>query len=226
MKFLFYITSAINTEYTNICVHDRFLQTLETIDSVRTKVPNASIILLELSPLPITKEYEDILRDKVDLLEICRDLNVLVHAVTDLAYYKSLVELSGTIQFLSNKQNLDYCKSHDRMFKLSGRYKLSDKFDINLYNSTDVIDKFVFKTKWFYDYSYLRVTRLWSLPTTDIEQYINILPFALQKCKDTNQDIEHSMYEFIPDECVYEVEHVGVEGYVNTMNCDIYYIDE
>ena len=75
-KFLFLVGSSIEhfveEHFSRYTMEQRFFQTLDTIESIRTKVPNAYICLFECSHRPISDEYKTILQEKVDLFLLKR----------------------------------------------------------------------------------------------------------------------------------------------------------
>lgn len=223
MKYVFYITSAISVQESNsyFTPDDRFNQTIETIKSIRNKVNSAKIILNETSPHPLKDEHYNRLLLEVDLLHICTNPMVLYYG-QPLTKCKSKAETLGTLNFFSNKSNFNYCLTFDRLFKISGRYQLSENFDIDVYNLADLQNKYVFKKSRDWGGS-LRETRLWSLPTSLIEQYMLILPKVYKECLFKIIDVEHCYYEYIPKDQVYELETIGVHG---TTADELYYINE
>jgi hypothetical protein len=66
-KFLFLISSSIEhfseEDFSRFNSEERFLQTLDTIKSVRQKVPNAYICLFECSHKPIHQNYKKSLKE-------------------------------------------------------------------------------------------------------------------------------------------------------------------
>ena len=209
MKNLVYVTSAINKFGADKNeVLNRFQETLKTCYSIKKFVPNVTIIIHELSPVPINEFYFYILEQLVDYIKISSDHyeyenNKLIN------YSGTKGELVGSYLFYNDSYIKETCKKFNRIIKVSGRYYLTEKFNIN--DHTDPT-KFTFKRKWWYEPGFLRDTRCWSMPSQYIDKYLTILPLALAKHEQTNQDIEHLMAEFISDELVHEVDQIGVAG--------------
>ena len=159
-KFLFLIGSALkHFQQEKFSAYDedqRFNQTLETIQSVRDKVPNSYIVLFECSAHPIDEKYKEALRDKCDLfLEFYEEpvLKQLYENISErpelITYGKSLLETRGLLNTLYeiNKNNL--FNDSQRVFKLTGRYLLNDDFNIKDYESRFLENRYVIKK---YDY--------------------------------------------------------------------------
>lgn len=209
MKNLVYVMSAINKfNATESEVAYRFQETLKTCYSIKKYVPNVTIIIHELSPVPINEFYFYVLEQLVDHIKISCDHyeyenNELIH------FAGTKGEMLGSQIFYNDPYIREKCNKFNRIIKVSGRYSLTEKFNINHHVDPN---KFTFKRKWWYDPGFLRDTRCWSMPVQYIDKYLEILPLALEIHEQTNKDIEHLMADLIPDELVYEVEQIGVAG--------------
>ena len=64
MSDWFIVTSACNVNYGIFDTDQRFNQTIDTINSIKYFCPNSKIILLEASPITLSKEKQDILNKK------------------------------------------------------------------------------------------------------------------------------------------------------------------
>ena len=110
---------------------ERFDQTKATIASVRRHIPNNKIMVIECSLL--TEEESQYFREHTDIF-----INLYDHA--DKSYIerihshsKAMGEGTMTIYALEYlfANNIEY----ETLFKLSGRYKLTDKFSYDTYNN-------------------------------------------------------------------------------------------
>jgi hypothetical protein len=156
-KFLFLISSSIEhfseEDFSRFNSEERFLQTLDTIKSVRQKVPNAYICLFECSHKPIHQNYKKSLKEKVDLfLELHDDLVIkllyenLNNNKSLLVFGKSLLETRGLLCTLEYFNQNKIFNNFDRVFKLSGRYILNDDFNIQDYETKLLKNYYVIKT--------------------------------------------------------------------------------
>lgn len=205
-KFLFLVGSSLEhfdeKNYSRYSTEQRFYQTLDTIESIRTKVPNAYICLFECSHKPILNEYKKVLQEKVDLfLEFYEDEGLKIiyenlNANSSLfTFGKSLLETRGLLCALYYlKQNQSFTDVQ-RVFKLTGRYSLNEDFEIQDYESkilenhyvaktfeypeieNDIMDDVVYKN--FYAFCYKSkgsiVTGLWSFDRTLFMETIEAL---------------------------------------------------
>lgn len=135
------ITSIIDTpniplSYTNVRSvfnkEQRFEQTKKTILSIREKIHNNKIILIECSRLSDEEKYY--FNENVDYFYNIYDLgnNELIQRMFTIS--KSMGEGTMTICALNIlfENNIEF----DNLFKISGRYWLNNNFDFNIYNNT------------------------------------------------------------------------------------------
>jgi hypothetical protein len=116
---------------------ERFEQTQRTINSIRDKIPNSIIFLIECSLLnenerKYLKENTDIFINLYDL-----DNTALIDDIYSLS--KSLGEGTITIYALEYliKNNIIF----DNFYKLSGRYWLNNNFNYQIFNNDKIIIK-------------------------------------------------------------------------------------
>ena len=130
-KITFIITSVIyfpdkKLSYTDtrsaFTPEQRIVQTMETIKSIRSKLPLASIVLIEMGR---QKNIDSSLINAVDKY-IYNGNNLFVQWAAG-SKYKGLGEAAGLL-FASKK--IEQINS-DIFFKISGRYFLNDGFNIN-----------------------------------------------------------------------------------------------
>lgn len=164
-SYIFLITSTINTsprplgENTSrvrsaYSPDQRFKQTLKTIESIRQRVPDALVLLLENSKL-LTHQHS-VLESVCDKLILFSEDNVAV-TLRD-GPNKGAAEA----YLLMNAQSL--VKQYDCkiLFKLSGRYLLSERFDIDRFP----VDRFGFLER-----DGVVSTRLYSVPGDLLKLY-------------------------------------------------------
>jgi hypothetical protein len=137
---LFLIPSIINTgnapwSYTTVrsvfSADDRFLQTLESITSIRQRMPNAKILLVECSPL--THQQKEVLQTRTDyFLDLSEDPEAIACCIT--------TEKKGLGEAYQTKRAADFIREKNlqfrRLFKLSGRYSLNEEFVETNYSDT------------------------------------------------------------------------------------------
>ena len=145
METLVFITSIIKPPNTPLSYgtrsvytsQERFEQTKITIQSVKEKIPNSKIFLIECSDLN-EQETNYFLENTTYFLNLYKNANLRnnMHSPS-----KSLCEGTMTVcglQFLI-QNNIQY----DNLIKISGRYYLSEKFDFSNFMNDDIAIKYI-----------------------------------------------------------------------------------
>jgi hypothetical protein len=172
MNNLVLITSVICIEnrplsYTNIrsvySHEQRFEQTKKTIQTIREKIPNSKILLVECSNL--NKEMTRYLVENSDYFFNLYEFEKIRNNTIGLS--KSLGEGTMTICAINyiKKNNIEY----DNLFKITGRYWLSDKFNYNYFNNSDIQIHYINGNR---DNT---CTSLYKLHKTNVEEFMNFL---------------------------------------------------
>lgn len=224
-KFAFMVTSAINTKFGVYDTDTRLKQTIDTIDSIKKYVPGAKIILIECGAIPLTEDQETQLNQQVtEIISYNDDEDVKAIFVSD-----NWDVVKNTTEVMCFKRALQHCLDYDlfdgidRVFKISGRYRLNDNFDLAQYvmypNSIVTTHK---HTSQFphqvtlVEYQYM--SRLWSWPAKITERIIDEvydagLNYMAERLSQGGYcDIEHMLYKFLPQDLVLEVNKIGLEG--------------
>lgn len=192
-------------------VEERFLQTLDTIKSIKIKFPNSFCLLIEGSIL--SEEYKNKLFQYYDyILEFGNDELVL-------PYVKNTINIGHGEQKLLEKgvEYLQSCVlpyySTEYIFKLGARYVLSDKFDINIYDKT----KYNFYEEFDNYGKSLEVytTGLYSVPVDKLHEFKFILQNVHNHLSIDTDMIEKYFYDHIPKENVNILKILGLEGRLN-----------
>lgn len=228
------VTSAVYTKYGIYNPQQRIEQTLATVQSARKYIPDAKIILIDNSTVDVQADNSDAFNALVDAVDYYidnsddKDIQHFHNNVTNYDIGKNSMECLGMYKALSyfttNPEIMDVITSSERIFKLSGRYEVTDKFDIAQFDNEQTKSKYVFKKRqpsWISKedtgVDYLLQTRLWSftpdllLPTIKLfETTINNMFATFNQGKYI--DVEHSMAKFIPANKLAEIETVGLQG--------------
>jgi hypothetical protein len=186
---IFGICSSINGPNKGIySIDQRFSQTLETINSIRKYVSNAYLILIDNSELPeiyvesLTKNVDLFISDKFDFND------------------KSNNESRQMIKIIEKIKYMQY----DIFFKISGRYTLIEKFDINIHLNNGInFREFIYGSD---DHCYTTV--LYSFSKSNE----NIMIECYNKLINSNyRDIEHGIYDIL-NKYVNKIDYIGVTG--------------
>ena len=227
-KHAFIVTSAINSKFGVFKPTQRLQQTLATVASIRQRIPDAKIIIMECCGEPIKIEQENLLRTNCDIFidyshnEEVQDLydndnwDVVKNGTEIMCFRRALA-------VLKHEGMLD---GIDRIHKMSGRYLLTDDFDPATYEDSTVVDKIVIGPKYQSQFP-IEVTtvplqymaRLWSWPNSRIDEVVAVYSdsfifFAERLAAGGYVDIEHVLYKFLNPDHVHEVKNLGVEGQI------------
>jgi hypothetical protein len=234
MKNIVLLTSALYTNYGIYNPQDRIKQTLETAQSAKKYIPGAVIILVDNSKVDVQNDTSAEFEELVDLVDYYIDNSddddmKYFHAnVTNYDIGKNTMEAMGLMKALTYISGDDEMKKviadADRIFKLSGRYQVTDKFDITKFSNDTTKDKYVFKRaqpSWINPadtgVTTLLQTRLWSftpnLLLDTMQLYKNILETMITLFNQGKYiDNEHAMSKFISKDRLVELEIVGLQG--------------
>lgn len=233
MDNVFLVTSGLNVESGVVSSTDRFNQTIETARSIRSRVTDAVIILLDGGKYPL------MIDQRKSLLAFYDDvLNFTHHPTIQFAHSQNVnvMYIKGPCESMMLHEACKLLPTNvKRVFKISGRYKLSDEFDISQH---DHRGKYVFKTKedgirYYHDgkdedgsqlqnidhyYTpYQYKTRLYSFCGSMLSQvigdYQNVFQCMVQSYLNHGYiDIEHSMYRTLDENKIVEIDTIGLEG--------------
>lgn len=219
----FFVTSGINCPYGLVSIEDRLKQTHETAVNIKSKVPDSIILLLEGGKDPLRLEQRSYLLEEFDDI-----IDYVNHPTIKFAHDQNVNSLyvKGPCESLMMSETLKliYPESNDRIFKISGRHLLSDRFDIEKHN---VKGKYVFLkqpgvkyyggTINYIDTPFQYKTRLYSICGSMIEQaredFSNIFGGIISSYSNNSFiDIEHATFRTIDPELVHTLDPIGLTG--------------
>ena len=234
MKNIVLLTSALYTNYGIYDPTERIQQTLDTAKSAKKYIPGAVVILVDNSKIDVLNEDGKVFNELIDTVDYyidnCEDPDIQLFHKTCSNYDigKNAMEALGMTKALrhiiSDPALLAEVKQAERIFKLSGRYQVTDKFDIKKFANSTTKDKYVFKKaqpSWINPVdtgvTTLLQTRLWSFTPSLLEDtadmYTNIIETMLELFNQQKYiDNEHAMSKFIPKDKLVELDTVGLQG--------------
>lgn len=234
MKNIVLLTSALYTNYGIYNPAERIKQTLETAHSAKKYIPGAVVILVDNSKVDVQNDESAEINELIDTVDYYidnsddEDIKYFHNNVSNYDIGKNAMEAMGLMKALTYINNDADMKKEiadaDRIFKLSGRYQVTDKFDIAKFSNDATRDKYVFKKaqpSWINPadtgVNTLLQTRLWSftpgLLAETLTLYTNIIENMIKMFNENKYiDNEHSMSKFIPKDKLVEVETVGLVG--------------
>jgi len=200
---LILITSLLNPinkplSYTNIRtiynIEERFQQTLKTIQSVKSKIPNYYIVLIEASKN--IEKYENKFKELVNEYYNFKDDKNITQKVE--SPYKGLGEIYMMLGYLYNNN----INKFDSLIKISGRYYLDNTFEFKIFDNNHN----VFRS--FYDT--VVSTRLYKITNVYFIKFIENLKNSiihLEKGK-SEEEIFYLLMNYI------HTNHLGLSGNV------------
>jgi hypothetical protein len=234
MKNIVLLTSAVYTNYGIYKPAERIQQTLDTAKSAKKYIPGAVIILVDNSKVDVQNDTSAEFEELIDLVDYYidnsddADIKYFHNNVVNYDIGKNAMEAMGLMKALTyiggDEDMKKVIADADRIFKLSGRYQVTDKFDITKFDNANTKDKYVFKKSqpsWIAPadtgVTTLLQTRLWSFTPSlfleTIELYKNIIENMVSLFNQNKYiDNEHSMSKFIPKNKLVELETVGLQG--------------
>lgn len=234
MKNIVLLTSAVYTNYGIYNPVERIQQTLETARSAKKYIPGAVVVLVDNSKIDVQNDTSPEFEELINLVDYYidnsddADIQYFHNNVTNYDIGKNAMEALGLHKALSYIANDPELRAEilasNRVFKLSGRYQVTDKFDINQFHNARTLNKYVFKQAqpaWINPQdtgvTTLLQTRLWSfspdLLDCTVRMYQQIIENMLNLFNQNKYiDNEHSMSKFIPKDQLVEVETVGLVG--------------
>lgn len=230
------ITSALYTNYGIYSAAERIKQTIATAQSVHRYLPGSTIYLVDNSKddvqADMSDEFEQLLELVDHYIDNSDDLDIkhFHNNVTNYDIGKNSMEVIGTLKGLQHIAGDETLRSAlnetNRVFKLSGRYELTNSFDITQFDNENTKDKYVFKKaqiawcdKTVTGVDKLLQTRLWSFTPSLLDETIGMFAKILANMFDTYNkkhyiDVEHSMYKFINQDKLVQLDTVGLKGHI------------
>ena len=228
MKSLFILTSAINSKFGVYKPDQRLQQTIDSINSIKQYVPDAKIAIVEMTGISPTAEQVETLKSHVDYFyDFTTDEAVqdIYNSTDNWDIVKNTTEVMVFSNVLSDMIEQGIDQQFDRIFKMSGRYQLTERFDPAYYDSDTVNNSIVvlerknsqFPLQVTGGMQYQYMSRLWSWPagiTGNIVEAYNtgLTAMATRIHEGGYFDIEHMLYAYLPKNLVVEKPHVGLRG--------------
>lgn len=210
MNNLVLITSIINTpntplSYSNVrsvfTRKERYTQTKKTIQSIKEKIPNYKIMIVECTNF--TEEEKSYFENECDYVLNLWDKKELHYNI--FGVWKSMGE--GTMTIEAFKYIFEKKIDFNNLFKISGRYWLGDKFKYKNF----INDKMVFK----HNENGIITTTLYKIPKIYITELYNLLYKIL--ITDNNKEIMYEkIFTLFADQ--YIINRCGDNSIINFVN--------
>jgi hypothetical protein len=220
----FIITSAIHTSYGKCSTEERIEQTRETLKSIETYAPDSSMVIIDCGEKSVNKNLFD-----CEVIDYTKNEEIQYHLQE---YLKKNIDLEPDIIIKSMLEIMmfgDYLKniksSYDRIFKISGRYKLNSNFNhqkhLEAKNKVVILPPYNSQNLYNFDVKssmFQYMTRCWSfdgsLLLNIIETYDKMKKDIIYASTTKKQaDIEHLLYQHLNKKLVQNIHRMGIEGY-------------
>ena len=232
MKPLFLISSAIHVKHGVFTAEQRLDQTILTLQSIRDKMPDADILVVESSgKQSITDEETEKLKPYIaGLLNFNPDQQVqeIYNMPKDnrdvLKNMTELIVFGKALNFILREQP-ELLNDVSRVFKMSGRYLLSESFDLKPFEDEKYKDNYIFSQRRKTQFpsivtnglTHQFMSRLWSWPThktalTFFRYNLMIEDFVGTNAQGKYRDIEHLLFRYFEGPYTTEFPIIGVEG--------------
>jgi hypothetical protein len=229
---IFFINSALRVSNLSVYSYEeRYEHMIATLDSIDKYCPSNKKFIFDSSPQIDKEDYDQL--SKRATVAWCGGIPEVAEFSSYGTYgSRSIAETIAFIHFLNWFRTMTLADtlnhSANRIYKLSGRYKLNENF---IADDESYKDAFVFgkaHDTWMADQrkdvvDKLYPLRLWHMDYSLLNTFHTALPYILQDCATYGIDVEHSYYKNLHKYDVVEVNKIGVCG--NTAP-DGAYIDE
>lgn len=175
MTDLFVVVSAIGNDYGVFSYQERLDQLVGTIQSIKARATGSDVWLYDASEDPLPQDDVAMLSglaDNFTQLDQDKYINFLKHKSLDPSPNKFEKKTVGEIQamnwFLTDLQCSG--KQYKRVFKLSGRYMLSDSFQLSDYTDKQGLVVLRPKEDWYGEHVF--TLRLWSFCFSQLDDII------------------------------------------------------
>lgn len=221
------VTSCIVSPYDNVDIDQRFSQTQDTVSSLRTKLPGCKIVLLETSPRGLA-QYQDAMSQSVDhVWSVCNEPVIQELHQEHRGNVSAIKSPSESWAMHHLLKHQDFFSPQDRVYKISGRYQLSDAFDSRQHQTHSLV---VARKKSPVTYYHrdsgqhmIQVspaqypTRLYSFAGTMAQTMSYVMQHIYQQLVTMYRhgqftDIEHLFYLYVQGFDPVEIDPVGVQG--------------
>jgi hypothetical protein len=211
--------STIHSMYGQFSPEERFQQTLKSLESVKKHIPNCKILFVDNSNSPISTDWQ---------LEINRYADVFYQIPHNLfSLYANLhvtrkSESEANMMYMALEKLKETNMIGKRIFKISGRYKIADTFDIKEYENPAMDGKYTFvptqiastEDNWFTSKKIMWFEQaLISFNKEHVDGLLRQLFGMLAHMRRTGDCIEETMYYYIPHEQVFAIQKAHIEGF-------------
>ena len=195
---LFIVTSALQANIGVVGNEERLKQTIDTLENLKEKVPDAMVLLVDGSPHNIDEDIKKRISEYCQAIWFNTHPDVYAMASSGRKSEAEIIMMFNTLLQIKQNKSIHEIK---RIFKYSARTILENDFDINEYDN--LYGKYVFKKSipsWMSPErkinitDHLYITRMFSFCPSLIDNYLQTLQPILNNVITHGIDTEHSHY--------------------------------
>jgi hypothetical protein len=216
---LFIVTSALNPNMGVLNREERLQQTIEGLQSLRNRCPDAIVFLVDGSPEKVEEEKIRGMSHLVNFVaDFSNDFDITQFASRGMKSQAENVLLLKTMMLLKQDASMmRLVQTVNRIYKFSGRTTLNDEFDSSAHNH---FGKYVFKKRmptWLSGekaeiFTDLLITRLFSFCPSLIDDYMIICRRNIGVVNDAGVDTEHAHFFNMKPELLVELDKIHCQG--------------
>jgi len=225
-KSLFIVSSAIHANHGVFDKNERLNQTIETCKSIRQRVSDCDIFILDGGTKDLSDEEKDKLQPYInDFYSYADSENVKeIQKSKNWDIVKNLIEIMIFGNFFEENKN-ELRKNYKRIFKVSGRYVLNDNFDYDMHMNArgKIVVRGLYTSQ--FPSSVTRnlnlqyMSRLWSFDSSFIffiaEMYKEMYKHMIDALNSGGYvDIEHLLCFYLDPQHTCIVNKIGIEGQI------------
>lgn len=223
-KSLFIVSSAIHANHGVFDKNERLNQTIETCKSIRQRVSDCDIFILDGGTKDLSDEEKDKLQPYMDNFYSYADSENVkeIQKSKNWDIVKNLIEIIIFGNFFEENQT-ELRKNYKRIFKVSGRYVLNDNFDYDMHLKSE--DKIVIRGIYTSQFpssvtggiNFQFMSRLWSFDSSlmlfIVEVYKQMYMHMIDRLNSGGYvDIEHLLCFYFDSKVTKIVDKIGIEG--------------
>jgi len=227
---LFIVTSALNPNMGILNREERMQQTIEGLQSLRNKCPDAIVLLADGSPEKVEEEKIRSLSHLVNFVaDFSNDSDITQFASRGMkSQAENVLLLKTTMLLKQDASMMRLMQSVSRVYKFSGRTILNDGFDSSEHNH---FGKYVFKKRmptWLSGeraetFTDLLITRLFSFCPSLIDDYMIVCRRNIGVINDAGVDTEHAHFFNMKPELLVELDQIHCQGVMASTGATEFY---
>lgn len=217
------LSSATYTRFGVFNHTERFIQTVNTCHSIRKRMPNAHIVLLEAGEQFLSEDEVDTLKTYNVEIEDYTNYSIVLNVIKidNQDIVKNVIETAVFSHYYAKLMSQPM-NQYTRIFKLSARYTLNEKFNYDDHLRSDKIvirgpytSQFKPETTGGTMFQYM--ARLYSFHPRFLAYILCVYENSMNHMIDRINsggyiDIEHCLFKFINPNHIVSPNYIGVEG--------------